>query len=157
MARRRRRSGTHRAVDVTIDVPQGVVIPRTVVAVPPRPYPPRTAQRIELRDPKKTVKRRVRVIIPKRMRAARKAYVMWRPGQLTIYGQRATERILADEYNRRRRSEIKSRRRRYSTGQLASVGSDRLGLLGAGVRAGRSARELEDAAMVARAILRGRT
>lgn len=95
---------------------------------------------------------KVKVRIPRHLPLVKRSYVSVDRNRINIYSARQVERLLDREFNRRRYSEHKRRRRRASDGQLESRGADRHGLVAEAVRRGGSVDAVADAAMIARAL-----
>ena len=154
MPKSKRRRKRRIVTTVSIEVPKQFSnrVPSFVRAKEPDSFSPRRTRRIKLIGARRTVKKRVRVLLPRR--AMREGSLMYRPGSMTIYNDRRTKRVLVNENNRNRYSEIKRRRRRRGVGQAASLRGDRFNIVGSAVARGRSPRTVEAAAMVARAIER---
>lgn len=152
---RRRNTRTRRTKTVTVYAPRSVYIPPMLDYSPPRPRRrARRHVRVPLRAPREPVQRRtVRIRLPRQYPKQRPSYVMADPkrNRINIYSDRKTKALLAREHNRKRNSERKSNRAKYSANQLDSLRRDRKGIVGATLRRG-SALQLADAAMVARAL-----
>lgn len=155
MSRRRRSKRTRRAVETTINVPTEVynTIPDIVFAPPPqvRIRKHRT-QRVFLKKPKETRKKRVKIVVGYGGTFQDHIVYTDRKGRLNVANQRRTSKMLRTEANRTRNAERKggNRRRRRTTGQLASARNDRMGIIGSNRNS--SVRQLEDAAAVSRAL-----
>ena len=154
MPKSRRRRRKRRTVRVTVNVPRQFVsrVPSIVYAREPDLFAPRRTRRVALAGARRTVPKRVRVVLPRR--TMREGYLMYRPGKMTIYNDRRTKRVLTTEANRRRYAEDKVHGRKRGTGQAASLRRDRFNIVGSAVARGRSPRSIEAAAMVARALTR---
>lgn len=153
MARSKRRS---RTVQVSIHVPARLArrLPSVIDYRQPLSFgaPDRTA-RVPLRSRKeKTVLKKFKVRMPAKLPKQRAAYMMFRQGQLNIYGKKQTARTLITEPNRKRKDERKRNKKRGHANQLSSLRHDRLGIVSASVNRGASPSSVADAAMVARAL-----
>ena len=156
MARSRNKRRRNNAVSVTINVPYRYAsrIPRRVsFRRAPRFLAPARTRRLSVAPMRgRKVRRRVRVVVPRRVPPSHKGYLMWRPGSLTIYNRRSTENALLSFDNRKRNKEVKRRRRRKSDGQAHALRRDRFGIIGDGLARNVGAKRLNDLAMVVRAL-----
>lgn len=163
----RRRAAPSRSVDR-----RATTRPRSVVVVVPLPRPlARRVRRVTyvyprsrvqstrvVRVPLATPRRRffltpVRVVLPAVLPSAQPSSVSIDRGRLNIHSHRQHLRQMRNfEMNRRRYEEHKDAHSKARSGQLSSVRSDRLGIIGAAARRGWSARRLADVAMVSRAL-----
>lgn len=99
------------------------------------------------------VNRTVQVRIPRRLPRTVGSYVsIGRNHTLNIHSARQTHSLLEREYNRRRYSEWKRRRRKARDGQLDSVRRDVFGIIGEAARRGYGPDSLAEAALVTRAL-----
>lgn len=101
---------------------------------------------------RKTIERRIGVIIPRKLPRVPPHYVDLRRNILTVHSQQAHARVLAREPNRRRYEEKKSQRVHARDGQLGSMRHDRYGILAAAVSRGMDVQSLSEAAMVVRGL-----
>lgn len=100
---------------------------------------------------------KVRIRVPRRLPAALPSYVSVHRDRINIHSRRQLQALLASgELNRRRYSEHKTNRRKARHGQLDSPGATAFGLVRRAYRSGAGVHRLADAALVARAILKGR-
>lgn len=180
MARRSRRPKSNWRRDLSVrsqsawdDYPDQILtvstlLPRPVARKARRevyPYPvplqkklrSRVIRRALRRSSAPLVRAKVRIRIPRRLPLARGSYVSVNNHRLNIHSHRQLQALLAaGEYNRRRYDERKSHRRRARHGQLDSPGATGFGSVAGVARRGGTVNQLADAALVARAILKGR-
>lgn len=152
-----RRASTRRGKVISLYVPMPVSLARRVRTVP-YPYPRqrqlrKNVIRVPLARPGgRFVFKKVRMRVPRVLPLVAASYVSMTDSGLSIHSSRQTRRLLDREFNRRRYQEHKTNRRRARHGQLESVRSDRLGMLGAAARAGFGARRMAEVAMVSRGL-----
>lgn len=102
------------------------------------------------------VKAKVRVRLPRKLPLVRGSYVSLDRGRLNIHSRRQHELLIERrELNRLRKEETKGGRRKARYGQLDSPGATGFGSVAEGYRRGHSVGRIADAALVARAILKG--
>lgn len=168
---------THRiprkkVIHVKVNVPVSVAkdLDRTVHYSYPRQRQLNTrVLRTILKSPReKFVPRKFSVVVPKKLPYVKGSYVTahnrmssaklgrsWNilPSPvLSVHSKRQYRKLMEREYNRKRYSEHKSNGRKARNGQLESVRSDRLGLIGFAVARGYGMRKIADAALVSRAL-----
>ena len=145
-----------RVVQTTIHVPQEHVhrIPDVLhYRAPSIVEHPVRHRRVPLVNPSGLlVRKKVNLVVPKALPQVAPHYVAVRSGNVVVHSARSRARLLYRERNRKRRSERKGQRKRYWHGHLASLRSDRYGLVGAALRARSDVRQLHHAALVARAL-----
>ena len=161
MARRRsyriRRPKLANTFSVRVYMPDDVDVPPVLALRKPKQQQRRTrAVTVPLgsKRGRRMIRRTVRLIAPRsalRMRLA-PTYVIARSNSLRIQPEVRALAILEREMNRKWRLERKRRRRKYHHGQLESVRSDRLDMVGSAIRRGSDIRTVADAAMVSRAL-----
>lgn len=157
MARRNRNAVLYNPPPLYIRIPVPVSLRVRTVSYP---YPSQQ-QRLRrtivkpltpLREPYRM--RTIKVRSPRTLPVVAGSYVTVRPHRLTIHSKRQTKNLLEREYNRRRYSERKDRRRMARNGQLDSLRSDPYGLVAEAARRGLSPERIADAALVARSLRR---
>lgn len=180
MSSRRKRPGSswHRDLGVRdslswSDYPESVI---TVVGYLPRPvarrarrevypYPLPLQKRLRSRVIRRSLRRssaplvraKVRIKVPHRLPLSRGSYVSLSRGRLNVHSYRQYKAALAaGELNRRRYDERKGHRRKARYGQLDSPGALAFGSVAESYRRGQSVSRIADAALIARAILKGR-
>lgn len=98
----------------------------------------------------------VRIRLPRTLPLVSSSYVSFTPTRLNIHSARQLRNVVdRRELNRYRYLEKKSHRRRARYGQLDSPGADAFGSVAASAARGLSVQRVADAALVARAILKG--
>ena len=159
---RRRRRQTRRAPTVSVRVwmPKDIEVPSTL-AIPavrsprrtrafsvPLAFPDGKPSRVERR---RWTRRRIRLVLPQEPPPP--SYASARAGRMRISSLVQADRILRHEDNRRRNGERKNRRKKGSlSGNAASIRSDRRGIVGFAASNNASARQIEAASAVSRAL-----
>lgn len=104
----------------------------------------------------KYVPAKVRIRVPEKLPLARASYVSIRRNNLNVHSRNQTARLFdVGELNRRRYQEFKGNSRRAGYGQLDSPGSTAFGIVAHTARRTRDIAKIADAALVARAVLKG--
>lgn len=142
-------------------------LPRPVALAARRevyPYPFPMQKRLRSRVIRRSLRRssvpmvmaKVRIQVPRRLPLARGSYVSIDRNRLNVHSARQLRRLLLrGEYNRRRYEERKSNRRKARHGQIDSPGAMGFGSVSEAYRRGFSVNRIADAALVARAVLKG--
>lgn len=146
-----------RTISVVVPVPRSVARRARRVTYAYKFPRPLTRERRVVRVPyfvprERFVPVRVRLLVPRYLPLVASSYVSMTDSGQAIHSRRQIRRLLQREFNRRRYEEHKSNRRKARNGQLESVRSDRLGMLGYAARSGFGPRRMADVAMVSRAL-----
>lgn len=159
---RRYRRDPGRVITVNTYLPRPVAI-KARREIYPYPYPKQRQKRgrvlrIPLRETHRDmVPVKVRIRLPRHLPLVRGSYVSLSRARLNIHSYNQVKGLIhAQEFNRRRYSEFKRHRRKGAHGQLDSRGSERFGSVAFAYRKGASIDQIADAALVARALGKGR-
>lgn len=116
----------------------------------------RRTRRLPLRQSRHPmVLTKVRISIPRKLPLTRGSYTSLSRNRLNIHSYRQYQAAMQTELNRKRYEERKSGKRHARHGQLNSPGALHHGIVAEAYRRGQSVSRIADAALVARAILKG--